>query len=212
MATTFSAAKTILLNNLGEDDSATDTFAGQCLDQAQRDVARAHPWPELYTRAFVNTVDDYSTGTISITGGGGSAAVTGSGTVFPSAVASSSYRFALSAGSEWYTVSVRGGDTSLTLAQNYVGATVSGSAYVLYKSIYTLASDVDRVESLWLHNGTSFAELEYVPSEAWLRDFGHFPTGLGVPTRYTTVERDSSGYVQIMVGPQAPNAIYRIEY
>lgn len=210
MALTFAQAKTILLNNLGEDDTATDTFAGQCLNMAQRDVARAHKWSELYTRAFVNTVDDYSTGTVTVTND--SATVTGSGTVFPSAAASSSYRFARSVGSQWYTVSARGGDTSLTLAQNYVGATAAGAAYVLYKNVYSLVSTADRVEAMWVHDGTSVTELEEVPSEKWLFDFGHFPTGLGKPTCFMTVERDSSGYIQVLLGPQAPDAIYRCEY
>lgn len=210
MATSFAQAKTILLNNLGEDDSATDTFAGQCLDQAQRDVARECKWPDLYTRAFFTTVDDYSTGTVTVTND--SAAVTGSGTVFPTAVASSSYRFALSVGSQFYTVSARGGDTSITLAQNYVGSTASGQTYILYKSIYALASDVDRVEWMVLHDGTRAVHLFEQPSEQWVSDFGHFPLGLGVPDRFTPVERTAAGVVQVLLGPYAPNAVYRVEY
>lgn len=210
MSITFAQAKTIISDDLGESDADTLTFIGQMLDQAQKDVAKAHQWACLTGRKFVNTVNDYSTGTVTVTNA--SATVTGSGTVFPAAVATAAYRFALSATSQWYTVTTRGGDTSLTLAENYVGTTAAGSAYVLYKSVYVLASDVGRVKEMWLHNGTEQIPLAYQPGEAWATDFNHFPTGLGRPTNWALSERDSSGNVQVLLGPYAPDAEYRIEY
>lgn len=210
MAISYAQAKTILLNTLGEDDSAYDTYAGQCLDLASRDVARAHGWPELWTQAFVNTSDDYSTGTAALTNA--STTVTFTGSVLPSTVVTALYRFALSATTQWYGSATRTDDTHLELSQAYRGATTSSTSFVLYANVIALATAVDRLESVWLHNGTTATELEYVPSAQWLMNFGRFPTGLGTPEFYTTWGRDSSGNVLIMVGPQAPNDVYRLEY
>lgn len=214
MAISFSQAKTLLLNQLGEDDTATDTFAGQCLDMAQRDVARAHNWPELYVRAFFVTSALYSTGTVAVTNT--SATVTLTGGTWPSDVATGAYRFALSTGSQWYKVATRSSDSVILLAADgsgtgYVGATGTGLSYVVYKVIYTLPTAVDRIEGMVLHDGTRAVPLTQTPSEAWLTDFGLFPNGSGVPTRYMTVERDASGTVQVMLGPAAPDAVYRVE-
>lgn len=210
MAISRSEALTMLTNELGEDDAATTTLAGQALDLAQRDVARAHPWPELFTQAFVNTSDDYSTGTVALTNGDETVTLTGG--TFPTTVVTRLFRFALSAGSQWYGVATRTDDTHIELSQAYVGTTTTSTSYVLYRNTIVLVAAVDRVGSIWLHNGTTVTELEYVPSAQWLMDFGHFPTGLGPPTHYTDWGRDSSGVVVIMVGPQAPDAEYRLEY
>jgi hypothetical protein len=210
MAISFDQAKTIITNNLGESDAATDTFVGQCLDMAQRDVARAHAWPEMFRRAFVNTVAAYSTGTVAVTYNSRTVTLT-TGT-WPSDVASAPYRFALGAGQQWYQVATRSSDSIILLSQAYVGDTDSSTTYVVYKNLLSLESDCDKVEAVFLHDGTRAVELFHVPSESWATDFGHFPSGTGVPNRYTVVERDGSGYVQIMVGPLVPDDVYRVEY
>jgi hypothetical protein len=206
----FSTAKTILMNNLGKDDPATAIFVGQCLNQAQRAVARAHKWEELSSKeAFFNTAAEYHTGTVAVTLD--SKTVTGTTTVFPTLVAEGRYRFALSTGAQFYGVASRGGDTSLTLAQPYVGATASGLSYSLYDVLYPLAADVGRVESMQLHDGTRVVEMFEMPSEGWATDFS-FPAGPGVPNRYVMSGRSADDEPQVLLGPSAPDAVYRVRY
>lgn len=209
MAIVFADLLTILQKHIG--DSSNTTFATQCLNQAQREVRRARRWPEaMGARKFVNTVAAYQTGTVAVTAN--STTVTLTGGTWPSDVATGSYRFALSVSDPWYTVATRSSDSVILLAEAYVGDTDASTTYVAYKSHYALDATVDRVEEAWLHRAGSAPKLVNAATDQAVSDFQHYPSGVGVPTHFLPIERSSSTTRQILLGPETPDDVYRIEY
>lgn len=208
MALTFAQALTIVQKAIS--DSSDDTFATQCLNQAQRIVARDKWWPELLTRDFFNTAAAYSTGTVTVTEG--SADVAGVLTVFPATVASAFWRFQLTLSDPWYEVTTRTSDTAIVLTDAYVQDTAAGQTYLVHRPHYSLASDCDSVRSLWLHYEGGSIQLHNAATDQKVTDFMHYHSGPGTPTHYINIERDASGYRQILLGPATPDDVYRVEY
>lgn len=161
-------------------------------------------------RDFFTTSAAYSTGTVAVTNG--STTVTLTGGTWPSDVASGSYHFALSVSDPWYVVNTRSSDTVIVLVDNYEGTTDSSTTYAVYKSHYSLASDADRVEGMWLHDAGRAVPLVLAVTEEQVSEFLHYPSGPGVPTHFLPIERDSSGNLQVLLGPETPDAVYRVEY
>ena len=116
----------------------------------------------------------------------------------------------MSASDPWYTITTRTDGTHVETAA-YQGSTVTASAYIAYKSHYSMASTVDRVESIWLHDSGRAVEIANAATDGILTDWEHHPMGVGTPTRYLNIERDSSANRQILVGPVTPDAVYRLE-
>lgn len=210
MAIVFADMLSDLQRNVG--DSSATTFHTRCLNVAQRKVARARRWPELIDRKFFNTEAAYSTGTVAITVDTATVVLTGG--VFPSTVASSTYRFALGNTDPWYGVSVRDSDTQVTLADNYIDATVTASSFIVYKSHYTLDATVDRIEEVWLHSSGNTVPLVNAVTDEQVTEFIHYPSGPGEPTHYYPMERDATTATtrQILLGPATPDDVYRVEY
>lgn len=90
---------------------------------------------------YVDVVNSYDTGTISITDG--SATVTGVGTTWTSAMVGRSIQF----GNEGYSYEIlaRVSGTQLTLSQNYngSGSNLSNSTYIIYRDKYDIYDDSD---------------------------------------------------------------------
>lgn len=206
MTMTFEQARDMIQRAIA--DSSDPSFVDACLNQAQKEVARAHRWPELMTRAFFNTEAAYETGTVATNG---TTTITLTGGTWPSTVASSRYRFALSVSEPWYTVATRSSGSIILLDAAYVDDNETASSYIVYKSHYSLASAVDRVEEMWLHTSGA-RRLLNVATDQQLTEFLHFPSGPGVPTLYYNMERDSSGNRQVLLGPETPDDVYRVEY
>jgi hypothetical protein len=207
-ALTFSEALVIIQSRAA--DSSDDTFATQALNQAQREVARERPWPEnRVDGAFINTSAAYSTGTIVATLD--SATVTLTDGVWPTDVATGKYRFALSASDPWYEVSIRDSDTVITLAQNYVQATATTKPYIVYKSHYDLATAVDRVEEMWLHDEGRMVPLINAATDEQVTEFVHYPSGPGTPTHFYSAARTAATR-RVQFGSSTPDKVFRVEY
>lgn len=207
--TTFLQAQDRVLGQLGTSRTADRTRVKTYLNEAARDAWRSHPWWERKVKAFVSCVAPYTTGTVSITKG--AAAVTGVGTTFPAAAATLPYKFAAAYQGPWYEVSVRGGDTALTLDRNFAETSLSGSTYVLYNDRVTLASDVD---VLLRDQVVLFREGEGKMGTLSEHDEAEYPWPLssGIPTWYMMIEPTSAGAKRIRLGPYAPDDIYAIRY
>jgi len=208
MALTFAQAQVIIQSRIA--DSSDDTAVGQALNQAQREVARAHRWPELMVRAFFNTEAAYETGTVVATED--STTVTLTGGTFPTTVASSPFRFALGTSDPWYEIATRTSGTVILLAEAFVQDTVSGSSFIVHNNLYDLASAVDRVEAIWLHDQGRQIPLINAATDQQVTEFLHYPSGPGVPTHYYNSERTTAGTRRILVGPNTPDDVYRVEY
>lgn len=209
MALTFSEARTIVQSRIA--DSSNATACDQAINQAQREVARRHRWPELMVRAFFNTSAAYETGTMAVVNGGTTWTLTGG--TYPTDLATGTYRLALSVSDPWYSVVTRtDGTHAETTGSAYQEDTETASAFIAYKSHYSLASAVDRVEEIWLHRPGGAIPLVNALTDQHVSDFQHFPTGVGVPTHFYSMERDASGNRQILLGPDTPDDVYRVEY
>ncbi len=191
-------------------DSSDPVAVAQALNQAQLEVARARRWPELMKRTFFNTEAAYSTGTVAVTAD--STTVTLTGGTFPATVASGTYRFALNTSDPWYGVATRSSGTVVLLAQAYIDDTDASTDYIVYKSHYSLATDVDRVEEIWLHRDGRAIPMISTATDQMVTDFLHYPSGPGVPTHFYPIERTSSGGKQVLLGPETPDDVYRVEY
>lgn len=207
MSLTFQQARIIVQQHVA--DSSNSTFVDQCLDQAVREVARARRWPELMVRDFFNTAAAYETGTVAVTEGGTTWTLTGG--TFPTAAATGLYRIALSISDPWYEITTRTDDTHV-VTDAYQDDTETAASYVAYKSHYSMPSAVDRIESIWLHSAGTAYELRNAATDERVTEFAHYPSGPGIPTHFYNMERDSSGNRQILVGPETPDDIYRVEY
>lgn len=208
MALSFAEAL-VILAKLTADSNAT-TFHTQCLNQAQRDVARARKWPELMVRDFLNTEAAYETGTIAVTKAGTTVTLTGG--TWPTTVASGTYRFALSLNDPWYEVATRTDDTHIELADAYIGTTETAASYIAHKPHYSLAAAADRVEALWIHDDGRAIKLVNAQTDTHVTDYLHYHSGPGTPTHYYNMERDSAGSRQVLLGPATPDTIWRVEY
>jgi len=209
MPLTWDDARTILQSRIA--DSSDDVAVDQALNLAQRKVAKARRWPELMKRAFFNTVAAYSTGTVATDG---TTAVVLTGGTWPTAVATapSKYRFALSLSDPWYEITTRTDANNIVLAAAYVDDDQTASSYITYKSHYSLAADVERVEEIWVHDAGRAVALVDAATDQTVTEFLHFPGGPGTPTHFYHLERDSAGGKQILLGPETPDDVYRVEY
>jgi hypothetical protein len=91
------------------------------------------------TESFITTVAPYTTGTVAMTNG--STTVTGTDTVWTSAMVGRKIRFASE--NAYYRISAVGGNTSLTLEVPYQGTTDTDATYSIYKDEYRLPADLD---------------------------------------------------------------------
>lgn len=144
-------------------------------NQSQAHIAALAEWPFLWTESFFQTIAEYATGTLALTNG--SATITGTDTVFTSAMVGRKLR--VSGDTASYTIKTFTSTTSITLDQTYGGTTASGVSYSIYKDQYLLRADVDTQKRLrQAENGVALFSLsagefdERYPS----------PTGTGTPS------------------------------
>lgn len=125
-------------------DSGSQTLVKRWLNITQQDIVGRWPWTFLRSEENITTVPDYSTGTVSVSSGG--TAVTGTNTVFASGVGDGTYKIQFQGALDWYTVSARGGATSLTISTAYAPTTnLTSGTYTLRRFYYPLSSTCDRI-------------------------------------------------------------------
>lgn len=107
------------------------------------DIASRYQWSWLYANTFIQTVTDYTTGTI--TGSAGSTSLTGNGTSWTSSNPNMTNCYIQPANdTNWYEVSTVGGATSITLANPLTQAVTAGT-YVLRTTYYDLPANCMKV-------------------------------------------------------------------
>ena len=128
---------------LDSTNSTDQANVKRWINYTQQDICSRWPWTFLLGRESIVTVNDYSTGTVSVSSGG--TAVTGVGTTF-AAVVDTTYFIQFSGANDWYQVTVNGGATSLTIGTAFAGtANLTNVAYTLRKFFYSLSSSADEV-------------------------------------------------------------------
>lgn len=105
-----------------------------------------HDFPYyIVDKGVISTVATYSTGTVTVTQG--SPTVTGSSTVWTSAMVGRKLR--VQGQNAYYRIlSINTGTQVITLEQNFQGASGSNQTYTIYKDEYRLNADVDKYKML----------------------------------------------------------------
>lgn len=211
--TTFLELQNRVLGQLGTSETADRNLVKDYINESSRDIWRSFPWHERKTTAWASCLAPYTTGTVTTTKA--SAAVTGSGTVFPAASATRPYKFASGYGEPWFEVSARGGDTSLTLDRVWNKTALSGSSYVLYDDRVLLAADCEVLltDQVWITDTSSpqmFRMHHAVEAEQ------PWPTGSGIPWWFVLTDNytgtDGITYKRLRLGPVTPDDIYAVHY
>ena len=205
MALNLNAIISMMQDLTGDYDDTSKKLFVRFVNMAYRDVWSDFEWPERRADTWVRTYAPYVTGTVSITQD--AAAITGVGTVFPATVASVPWRFGKSYSDPWYVVSARGGDTTLTLAENYTETTLSGAGYVLYANVFSLPANAEEVRYVTLHK-SGYTNPDPITKRT-MDELAVLPSRVGVPTEWCVGSNDSSGYLTIQLGT-VPDAIYRL--
>ena len=186
--------------------STSRTECVRFLNASERDVIRARDWPSLKLQDFVTAVAPYTTGTVTVAVDG--TTVTGSGTTFTSAMAGR--KFCTGYSSPWYQIASQDSATQLTLDDAWVESALSGATYIVYEDRISLPSNCGKLYELWYHDVNQRYELAERSRERLFGVVG-LPTSQDEPYFYAHVEDDSSGNMQIQVGPHAPSKAYRLE-
>lgn len=145
MALTFSNLITEVMQQTGLDstDSTNASNVARWLNFVQEDLCARWPWTFLLGREAIATIPDYSTGTVSVSNA--STAVTGVGTTFTTTHGDGTYFIQFTQNQDFYRVSARGSNTTLTLETAYQGTAISAGTFVLRKFFYSLSSSADEV-------------------------------------------------------------------
>ena len=177
------------LANIAEKISnVTDqrTLLNNSLQIALNRVYQFHDWPYYldFKNGAIETVDDYSTGTIAVTNG--STAVTGTTTVWTAAMVGRKIR--VSGEKPYYRiVSINTGAQTLVLDHEYQGDDDATASYEIFKDEYRLNADVDKYKTIrQIENGIPLFSI--TPS-----DFDK---------SYPTPEAYSNPMFEIMVGTE----------
>ena len=210
MATTFLVMQNEVLGFLGVTSgsgvSALRTRVKRFLNRAASDMWNRYPWKERKNTRFFQTLAPYTTGTLTTTQG--SASVTGSGTTWVSA--HTGMKIAASFDGPWY-VFTRTGATTGTLDRDWVEASLSGSAYVLYQDRYSLSTSAEAIlgREMVLHRQGygSLGRIGRVDGE----EVYPFPAGAGTPT-WWTLQDVSGGAMRVRLGHAYPDAVYSVRY
>lgn len=206
MDPTFIQARVIVQKAIA--DSSNSQHVDFCLNEAQREVARARKWPELMGRAFLETQASYGTGTVLVTDG--DATVTLTGGTFPTDVVG--MRFAIGTSAPWYPVRTRTDGTHIELGSPYRQDTDATASFLVYKSNYSFPDFVERIEEMWLHETNGVVPMHHAVTDQEVSAFMHYPSGTGTPMSWYMMERDSAGNRQVLFGPQTPDDVFRVEY
>ena len=187
--------------------AATDTVviaAKWLINEAMSDLIYVHDWPWRRKTDVGQTVAPYSTGTVTATLG--STTVTGSGTTWTSAMVGRKFR--VDGDLDFYTVSAFTSTTSITLADAYVNATVSGSAYEIYQDTYALAADMDRIVGLQVQDPDTQV---IFASDQELYDHFPNPQSEAAPDTAVVYQQNTSGNWQVQFYP-IPSDLIQFQY
>ncbi len=201
--------------------TATNTIAARYLNIALQDmhIEPGNSFPWAIRRATLQTHATYTTGTVDIALATRTT-VTGTNTLWNTAVTGMGFNNARAGGkmtfsgaTDVYTVSTVGGDTSITLADRFIGDTaLSGETYTYFEDEYALASDFFR--PIDLRCFSSALEIPLIGQGEFHRRYPRNST-TGKPTIGALFQLEfsssTSPQYRIVLHP-APDAVYNIPY
>ncbi|MCP3975963.1 MAG: hypothetical protein GY720_15895 [bacterium] len=210
MSLTFENIVREVQNLLSDKGGTSKRTIERFVNMAQRDIAGKHDWPNLLVRDFVSLVAPYTTGTVSTS----TTTVTGVGTTFTSGM--EGRKFAKDYNSPWYEIATFTSSTVIVLADDYAETDLSGATYVIYEDRVSMPANCEGILGIWLHDTSRRIQLDdrtesqlpfWGPNAEW----GGYVRQADKPYQFAVVENDSTGALQIQLGPYAPDSAYRLE-
>lgn len=176
-----------------EISTLTPAKARQLYNDAYIRNCEMHPWQHLLKRFTLQTEAAYNTGTIAITGNTSSVALTGGAWVVSWGTAPSTRRMEIEGRDEPYDVTVFGSTATATLADTYVGGTLTEGSYTLFRDVYPLPSDCGITNLMALYDPTRRAgddgRLWFFPQPRFVRERSARPCSTGTPQCFTFMQQ-----------------------
>lgn len=194
---------------LDQTQTAQATLLKRWINNAQQVVLRSFEWPFNYSVAplTIQTVPDYTTGTVATTAGSTSITFsTAPKDVNGSNVSVANRYIQTSSSNDWYRIATHtSGTTAATLE---IGATTTAATATLTirKVYYSTDATVDRIIQVWQ------SILPYQLVETSPQYFQSFNPGFlstGTPRFFMPAGLDSSGYPQFKLWPN-PDAVINL--
>lgn len=200
---TFLQLRQDLADQVGLDQtvSSNDTLLKRWINKGQQKILRAFEWPfnRASTPLVVQTVTDYTTGTVATTAG--STTVTFSATI---AASKAGQYLQTSSSNDWYKITAHTAGTATATLE--IGALYAATAatYTIRKVYYSTDATVDRIIQV------SQSVLPYQLTETTPEFFQAVNPGFlssGTPRIYMPCGLDSSGYPQFRLWPNPDAAV-----
>lgn len=200
-------------------DTTTTNILKRLINQGLHDLHIQRNWSWAERRTVLNTHATYTTGTVDIALATRTT-VTGTATLWNTAVTGMGFnnarvggKMTFSGATDVYTVSAVGSDTSITLADRYIGtAALSAATYTYFEDEYALASDFFR-----LVDARRFSTEMPIPVISRREWYAQYPRNsvTGLPRVCTIIDLVPSGNVSTqprVVFHPAPDLVYNIPY
>lgn len=127
-------------------DSTNLTDLKRWTNDSVRDFQNKNDWDWKSKTDYIKMQLVEKTGTVTVTAD--SRTVTGDGTAFASTHVGCFFK--LDSDSEWYEIIARGSATSITLRHAYMRATAATKTFKIWKKLYYLNPDVEKVNDFYL--------------------------------------------------------------
>lgn len=203
---THSAARQKLAAMLDIDVESNSDFRQHCTDWLNaggRRVWESCDWFGRKVETIVSTVAPYVTGSITTTQG--SASITGSTTVWTTAM--TGRKIALGIGNPWYRFTYVSG-TSGTLGTTYAEASGSGLAYSIFQDEFDLPSDAEAVVDVSLVSAIYRGQMRRM-TEMQMDDSRYVNPSSGPPFGWAPTLDQTANVRRIRVTP-VPDSVYRL--
>ena len=190
------------LSSFDETISADSVRLGRWINRAQDNICLAWNWPFNRQLDIIQTVPDYSTGTLNISSN------TSTITFSATPLVSFQHKFIkFGSQSDWYEiVSHTVGETTAVIGQNYPGSTITGGTFLIRKFRYELTGNALTVIDVKIaSNFKNLISLSPMMTDMMVQ----MTSGTGTPTAYFLTSPASDGSPQIGFFPNA-DAVYNI--
>lgn len=202
---TFLTLQQELAAQCGMDEtiSSEATLLKRWLNNAQQIILRSFEWPFLRapTPLVVQTVTDYTTGTVATVAG--STSITFSATITNSKTGQY-IQFVDS--KDWYRITAHTAGTATATIEIEAINTDSVATYTIRKLYYSTNSSVDRIIQIY-QDTLPYQLIESTPEYFQSYNAGYL--GSGTPRIYLMAGVDSSGYPQFRLWPN-PDAVINL--
>lgn len=193
------------LSAFDETISADNTRLGRWINRAQDNICLAWNWPFNRQLDIIQTVPDYSTGTISVSNKSSSVFVTPAPPV--SVYGENNLFIKFGSQNDWYKITgwASGGSFEFIINPAYSGTSLVGETFVVRKFRYSLASNALTVLDVKIaSNFKNLISLSPMMTDMMVQ----MTSGTGTPTAYF-LTTPNGGAPQIGFFPN-PDAIYNI--